>query len=69
MIKKLSLAVMGLAVAGVLSFGASTLSESMQAGHADLPAPKFDVKQYAAHGDTPAPARPDFLLAAHGDTI
>ncbi|SFI36560.1 MULTISPECIES: Phr family secreted Rap phosphatase inhibitor [unclassified Bacillus (in: firmicutes)] len=64
--KKLSLTVMGLAAAGVLSFGASTLSESKQAGHGDFPVSKADVKQYAAHGDTPAPQRPG-LTYTHGD--
>ena len=65
--KKLILTVMGLAAAGVLSFGASTLSESKQAGHRDYPVSKDDVKQYAAHGDTPAPQRPN-LAYNIGDT-
>ncbi|WP_242221401.1 Phr family secreted Rap phosphatase inhibitor [Bacillus cereus group sp. BfR-BA-01380] len=68
MMKKLGLTVMGLAVAGVLSFGVSTLSESKQAGHGDLPVSKADVKQYAAHGDTPAP-KTDLVLATHGEKI
>lgn len=65
--KKLSLTVMGLAVAGVLSFGASTLSESKQAGHGDYPVSKDVFKQYAAHGDTPAPQKPN-LAYTHGET-
>lgn len=64
--KKLSLTVMGLAVAGILSFGASTLSESKQAGHGGFPVSKDDVRQYAAHGDTPAPSRPS-LTYTHGE--
>lgn len=50
MMKKFKFIVTGIAFTGILSFGANTFFETLQAGEADLPSPQRPSLTYT-HGD------------------